>query len=76
MAPVDRESHFAVVVKAENSPMELSMKLPAISYRVTHEKTAFSPGLAISLATMKLLTEGGGGLKISIELPENGPRLT
>ena len=67
---------FRLIVTSPTSSIKMVGQFPAISYRVPHKYTINSPCLAISVATMILMTEGGEGIKFVIELPEDGPILT
>lgn len=67
---------FRLIVTSPTSSIKIVGDFPAISYRVPHKFTINSPCLAISVATMSLMSEGGEGIKFAIELPEDGPALT
>ena len=67
---------FRLIVTSPTSSIKMVGDFPAISYRIPHKFTINNPCLAISVATMSLMTDGGEGIKFAIELPEDGPALT
>jgi len=68
----DDKTTFGLVVSSPTSPVRMVGHFPAISYRTPHKYTINSPCLAISVATMELMTEGGDGIIFEVKLPEGG----